>query len=173
MFVRASTKAGVDGKEKSMAAVRFIVARHDALEETFKQDPSQIAIWERLKVEISAKDCQFVQHRVQVKVEQFNATFHNSKQPNVLQKRLGIDDTPLVLHRILYSSLRKQRDTIMIEKELMFRDLATTGPWKEGLIKRLKDHEGDTKSFEPRHPDLEILFDMIIAGGQEEATVMG
>ena len=39
------------------------------------------------------------------------------------------------------------------------------------MLKQLKEHEGDAKLFEPRHPDLELLFDLIIAGGQEAGTM--
>ena len=80
---------------------------------------------------------------------------------NRLQKRVGgVDHLPRALGRTVFTDLRKDRDTAAITMELAHRGLSTEGPWKKGLLERLKTHEGDNVSFKPRCPD--VLFDFLL-----------
>ena len=61
---------------------------------------------------------QFGSSRVAIKVEAYDRNSRNTKAPNALQRRAGIEILPLVLGRIQYTSLRKDRDTAQIKVEL-------------------------------------------------------
>ena len=99
-----------------------------------------------------------------VKLDEYEKNKHNNKPKNRLQNRTGIFQTPLVLGRIRYSKLKKDRDLGDIKKELECRGLDTSGAWKNSLIPRLKTDEGDQKSFKPRHPDLvDTMFNKIVS----------
>lgn len=154
----------VRGRIKTSEAVRYIRSRHRSIQLSFDETPAKLAAWKRIHEHVADKENQFAEQRVAVKLEEYEKNKHNNKPKNRLQNRTGIFQTPLVLGRIRYSKLKKDRDLGDIKKELECRGLDTSGAWKNGLIPRLKTDEGDQKSFKPRHPDLvDTMFDKIVS----------
>jgi hypothetical protein len=59
---------------------------------------------------------------------------------------------PIVINRVPYGLLLKDRDTDQIKMELNFRGLATDGGWRDQLLKRIKENKNknNTKDFLPQ-----------------------
>ena len=149
---------------KTQEAIKYISSRHHSIQQSLRETPAKLAIWNSIHKNVAEKENQFATHRVAIKVEEYEKHKHNNKPKNRLQNRKGIHQTPLVLGRIRYSKLKKDRDIDNIRKELESRGLPTNGGWKNDLIPLLKSHEGDQKSFKPQHPDLvDTLFDKIVS----------
>ena len=150
----------IKGTLRSKETLKFVCERHEQIAKTLRDVDNKQEMWNSLQKELIQKDNQFMEHRVAVKVEQFDANYHRNKPQNKWQKhRAGeIDVMPILEGKVPYTKLNKSRDTEQIKKELEFRNLSTDGPWRDGLIKRLKEHEGDTKNFIPRCPDVEFSF---------------
>jgi hypothetical protein len=126
-----------------------------------RNTPTIDASWQRLNLELTNEENHFSKERVEVKVEKFREGMRNAPKPkNKLQRRTGIETTPMMLDRTRYSDLRSQRDTPLILIELQYRGLATDGRWKNDLMPRLKENEGDKRTFKPQSP--EVSFDHII-----------
>jgi hypothetical protein len=158
----------VRGQIRSQVAIKFIMSRHEQIEKVFNKAPGKKRKWMDINEHISDNKEQFSTKRVGVKLENFNNNKDKNKPKNKLQKRTGIHVCPMVLGRILYSKLKKDRDTEDIKKELVCRELPTDGGWQKQLMVRLKNDEKDTKSFKPKHPDLaDTMFDRIILADLE------
>jgi hypothetical protein len=144
--------------------VQWDKSRHHSIQQSIRETPAKLDVWKSIHNKIAEKDNQFAEQRVAVKLGEYEKYKNNNKPKNRLQNRMGIFQTPLVLGRIRYSKLKKDRDVGDIRKELECRGLDSTGGWKNDLIPRLKAHEGDQKSFKPQHPDLvDTMFDKIVS----------
>jgi hypothetical protein len=159
-FEEKTTKMRIDGQTRSTAALKLIVAiNKNVLEET-NMIPAKKLKWDKLRQELDDTENQFVNKRCGVKVEKFILHYDKQKPPNKLQRRTGtIDTMPLVEGKIPFSKLVKDRDIELVKMELRFRSLSTVGPWRDGLLKRLKDDEGNLRVFKPQCPD--VCFDYI------------
>ena len=89
-----------------------------------------------------------------IKVKKYSESGTSQKHPNIMQRKTGIDEMPLVAGRTLYSPLLKARDIAMIKKELEFRGLPTDGGWKRDLLPRLATHEKYPNTFKVLCPDV-------------------
>ena len=116
-------------------------------------------MWKRIHSSIGDNVNQFRTSRVATKIETYDRNMTKEKLPNTLQRRTGVEVSPLVLGRTQYTSLRKYRDLIKVEQELVHRGLATDGGWMKDLIPRLKSHENNKETFKPQCPD--VNFDDI------------
>jgi hypothetical protein len=79
---------------------------------------------------------------------QSTETYDKNKAHNKLQRRTGESDVmPIVIDKVLYELLLKDRDTDHIKIELEYRGLATDGRWRDQLLKRIKQQENNTNDF--------------------------
>jgi len=158
VYKEKESKTSVDGHIRSREALRLIVSRANDLKKDLCHQEMKMK-WMRLREDLSVKENQFVQKRCAIKKEKFVSEYGKNKPPNKLQKRAGnIDTMPIVQDKIPYQRLLKDRDTEQILQELRFRNLPTHGTWRDFLLKRLKEHEGDTKQFKPQCPDVNFDF---------------
>ena len=117
--------------------------------------------WDEVSDGIRKKENSFSNKRVKHKVDSFKEKYEKDKAPNRLQRREGgIEVTPMMEGKIPYSKLNKERDTSEIQKELAYPNLSSDGPWLKGLIKRLKEDEGDDYFFKPRCPDVRFVYNI-------------
>ena len=105
------------------------------------------------------KEKHFSQKRVATKVSQYTTAVNVVKAPNRLELQEGIEVMPLVLGRVLYSSLRKEKHIKKVKEELRYQNLSDKGAWKKDMLQRLKEDEKDDKSFAVRCPT--VSFDDI------------
>ena len=108
---------------------------------------------------VSEKEKHFSQKRIDAKVSQYTTAVNVVKPPNRLELRTGIEVMPLVLGRVLYSSLRKEKHIKKVKEELRYQNLSDEGGWKKDMLRRLKEDENDQKSFAVRCPT--VSFDDI------------
>ena len=151
------SKHRVTGSVRCSEALKLVRDRDREITKSIARCPAKLASWNRLRSLIRDNDLQFEAKRVAVKMESYEQSQAKEKAPNALQRRTGIEVTPLIAGRILYSALLKNRDMENLKLELQFRGLSTEGGWKKDLIPSLKKSEGgDPKSFKPRSPHLSL-----------------
>lgn len=155
-------KRRAKGSVKSVEAINLVMERLQKVTESMA-NPQAKVMRERIAASIGKKDCQFKQSRVECKVEQFKESLQKVKEPNALQKAAGSVDTTLKMSgRILFSKLLMSRDKEEVKKELQYRGLSTEGGWMKDLLERLKQDEGDRKSFMPRSTNAQFSSDVWI-----------
>ena len=69
--------------------------------------PEKLGKWKRIRSGINDREKQFSVECVAIKVKQYNQSGTRQKHPNVLQRRTGIDEMPLVAGQTPYYSLLK------------------------------------------------------------------
>jgi hypothetical protein len=174
-FEESDSNRRVRGRIFSREAIKYIQERHRHVDSVLTKHPAKMEIWKAIHENIVEKGSQYAVKRVDAKVEVYAEHKGDNKPLNVLQRRRGIHQTSLTLGRVLYSKMKKDDYIDDVRKELAYRNLPITGGWRDHLLKRLKESEGDDKSFKPRCPDLADLFDRVVAadlraagGGEEE-----
>jgi hypothetical protein len=171
-YVEKTHKMRVDGSLKSTAAINFIIKRNKRLEVKLATAEGK-AKWTQLRADISESQNQFEMKRVAVKTEAWENNMSKNKNPNILQRRVGIVEMmPLLEGTVTYSLLLQARDTQQIQTELRFRGLPDDGGWKSCLIMRLKKAEEergsvDKYNFLPLSPDVDFRFLMEGSGAEE------
>jgi hypothetical protein len=156
-YVEPTTKDRVSGLTRVQEAIKLVNHRHLEVEQVARNVPEKKEMWDGLKQKIAKKENQFGHARVKVKVENFQNHYSKNKLPNKLQRERGIGRTALVLGKTPFGKLRKDCDMEAIKTELRYRGLSTEGGWRDDLLKRLKDNEGDATHFIARSPDVSFL----------------
>jgi hypothetical protein len=149
----------VDGYVRSQEAIKFVMARHGKIDNVLTESGAKKKRWNDMRSDLSENSKQFVVERVSEKVKKYTESFGTNKAPNALQQRTGLCPLMLVLTgRLKFISLLKARDMEQVKTELRFRGLSDEGPWKNGLIARWKENEGDTKFFTTKCPEVDPEF---------------
>ena len=95
---------------------------------------------------------QFKCERISAKVEKVIEKVGANPAPNIYQRRQGQSLTPLIEGKIQYAKMKKDFSIEQVRLELRARGLAdnfTADTSWTTLIKILKEHEKDKKSFRP------------------------
>jgi hypothetical protein len=146
----------VEGRIKSEESIKFITERNKQLESLPVEKQQR---WNQIRDDLYDNDQQFAKKRVEVKFEEYCESYDKNKALNKLQRRAGESDVmPIVIDRVPYGLLLKDRDTDQIKMELEYRGLATDGGWRDQLLKRLKQEENNTKDFLPQCPNVDFSF---------------
>jgi hypothetical protein len=146
----------VEGRIKSEEAIRLIDKRNKQLESLPEEKKQR---WNKIRNDLYDNNQQFAKKRVEVKFEEYCETYNKNKAHNKLQRRAGESDVmPIVIDRVPYGLLLKDRDTDQIKMELEYRGLATDGGWRDQLLKRIKQQENNTKDFLPQCPNVDFSF---------------
>jgi hypothetical protein len=167
----------VDGAMKSRAAIKFVMKRNKNMQAKLTTDKGK-AKWKQLRADITERLNQFELKRVLVKTEAWEKTIDKNKNPNVLQRRVGIvEKMPLLEGEVTYSLLREARDREQIKTELRFRGLPDDGGWKNSLLMRLKLAEKergslDKYNFLPLSPEVDFRFLMEGSGDKSDEEEM-
>jgi hypothetical protein len=103
---------------KSTAAINFIIKRNKKVEDKLTTIEGK-AKWEQLRADILETQNQFEMKRVAVKTEAWEKNIGKNKDPNILQRGVGIVEImPLLEGTVTYSLLLQARDTEQIKTEL-------------------------------------------------------
>ena len=157
-FVEKDYRYRTSGSTRSTIAREIICKRHTDIEQSLNNPVNEIT-WKRIHSSIGHNVKQYRTSRVVTKIEAYERNTNKEKPPNVLQRRTGIEVSPLVLGRIKYTSLKKDRDIHKVKQEMAYRGLSTDGGWMKDLLPRLKLHENNNDTFKTQSPD--VNFDDI------------
>ena len=149
----------VDGYVRSQEAIKFVMERHLKIENILTESGAKKKRWKDMRSDLSGNAKQFVVERVSDKVDDYTESFQKNKAPNALQRRTGLCPLmPVLTGRLPFAGLLKARDIDQVKMELLFRGLSDEGPWKNGLIARWKEDEGDNKFFITKCPEVDLEF---------------
>ena len=157
-FVEQGYRHRTSGSTRSTIAREIICKRHTDIESSLT-NPRNKQMWKRIHSSIGDNVNQFRTSRVATKIETYDRNITKEKLPNALQRRTGVEVSPLVLGRTWYTSIRKDQNLFRVEQDLVHRGLATDGGWMKDLITRLKSYENNKETFKPQCPD--VNFDDI------------
>ena len=72
---------------KTREAIKYISSRHHSIQQSLRETPAKLAIWNSIHKNVAEKENQFATHRVAIKVDEYEKHKHNNKP------RPGLDMT--------------------------------------------------------------------------------